>query len=140
MKKFLFVALLTVLILGLTLSTAMAYSFSGITLSCTSTSDTNLTELGGTWTASTGKTGKVYLYHTVSGVSEKYTNRFAAFSSGGNRLGIKWCTPGSNVPIESSSIVRDTTLTIKGRGNTNYSVLSPYVSNISVSGSYGWPQ
>lgn len=137
MKKLLSVLLLAVLVIGLTVSSASAVSFTK-TLSCTSTSDSNLTALGGLWTASSTQKGKVYVYHTVSGVTEKYTNRFAAYS-GSSQLGIKWCTPGSNVPIESSSIVDGTPVTLKARGNTNYNTMSPYVSTITVSGTYGWP-
>ena len=138
MKRLISVLLLTMMAMAIC-STALAGSFTA-TLNCASTADSAYVSLG-SWTASEGKTGKIYVYHTVGTESAKklgYTNHFRIYvntaTSANNN---KWIAPGSNVSILSSAIGVGDDVTVKARGNTKYNDAG--FSSISVSGSIGWP-
>lgn len=113
---------------------ALATSISA-TLYCDST--THYTNLGN-W-ASGSHSGKVYVYHTVNtSVPNYYNNHFRIYVNNATSPNAsKWCTPNSNIPIESSAITTNCTVTLEGRGNTYYH--DDGFSSISVGGSFGWP-
>lgn len=137
MKKTLIVIVASFTLICL-VATASAASFSGVTLDCTSAM--TYRSLGGSWTATSAHHGAVYVYYTIgtSGVAS-YTNHFRAYvSSSSSAVGNKWIAPKNNIPIQSSSIVSGSVVTIKARGNTKFA--DDGFDTISISGTYGWPQ
>ena len=138
MKRFVSMMLVALLAMSICV-TAFAETFT-TTLVCNSTEDSAYNYVASR-SASTGKTGKVYVYHTVktSGANQGYTNHFRIYVDGAaNANNNKWVTPGTNTPIASSAITKTSTVSVKARGNTKYNDAG--FSSISVSGSVGWPK
>ena len=64
--------------------------------------------------------GRLYVRHYLTELSGNYTNLFRGYRTNDNTIhGSKWCTPGLNIPIQSSSITAGT-YKLRARGNTDY--------------------
>lgn len=142
MKKVLCILFLATLILG-TLSTAYAddRGFFSLYVQCMNENDltynpsSDFTQLAYKFTDNE----KLYVYHTVTGGSEEYTNLFHAVQvhdSGATvRCGQKWATPTLNVPIQSNAIVVYRYYTVAARGNTKH-YLYDNVTYITLNGNF----
>lgn len=136
MKKMLCVMFALVLILSLTVSSAMAGQFTLNGVQCTTVTDQPSAKTSLGWDSG-DHSGKMYVYHTVTRGSNSYTNYFRGWN-GSSYIGAKWITPGSNTPIESSLFVPDSLYGVATRGNTKHNEINGLVT-IDMTGSYGWP-
>lgn len=64
--------------------------------------------------------GRIYVKHYVQNSSGMYTNLFHAVDESGNLIGSKWCTPSLKLPLQSTSIRRDTEYTVAVHTSTKY--------------------
>lgn len=68
-----------------------------------------------------GGAGRLYVRHYLTELPGTYTNLFRGKKvDEGTIHGSKWCTPGLNVPIQSSTIVTRVRWRLTARGNTDY--------------------
>lgn len=126
MKKFMALVLMAIMLVTVAAS-ALAVTPFEFRASCTDTNAIAYDENTAHQAVKNNPDHKIYVRHWVTGGSDQYTNLFKARRipySGtvkeGINCGSKWATVGLNVPIQSNSIIEDTTYTMAGRGNTNH--------------------
>lgn len=120
MRKFFALVLVAVVLLSISAIAFAEASFRfDIRINSTSTSDplTYVQNQG----YKTAAPGYLYVRHYLTNIQGSYTNYFrATVGVGGASAGYKWCTPGLNVPIQSSSLTLYRSYSLAARGNTDY--------------------
>ncbi len=132
MKK-VFTALLVATLLACVAVGALAADID-VTVQCTNT--TTYADNPGTWNTG-NRSGKVYIYHTVTSTSIRYNNHFRVYGGGSLKVS-GWCTPNQNIPLQSSGITTNMWIDLSARGNTYYSERHG-INSITLGGTYGWP-
>ena len=121
----------------MSISTASATTFDEY-IHCVNTTD-NTISLGG-WNSTT-HSGKVYIYHDVkTSVSKLYNNLFEVSNGDdyASPFATKWLTPKVNRAVESSKITQNMTVYVAARGNTYYHDDNSSITQIRITGSFGW--